>query len=1190
MKKLIISAVAVLTALGCIAADTAVFEAENFKGNGVVLQAEDASGGQYVSGKQWYEFIKNVPIPEKSQYCFIRVKSSAPANWFLAYNPKKPFGWFKTDGKNQWQWVCLGKFTRSDNNNALMPTVFLHRSSNPALSGMVDLILFAPGNKVSDAEKVFAAYQNEKSSDGAFYLESESYVGNGFVVNAPGASGGKIVTGKTWYVMMKELPIPESANGMYCLVRAKSSLKAQWFLAYDTKKPFGWFQTPGEEKWVWVNLGRFRKTAENRGIMPQVFLQRPIGSSAKTVDGAVDAVIFSETPDIKAAEKMFQEKLHKAPEKIDAASAEKLSKLLNIQRVYCVWQVDKAPKIDGEINDEAYRNIPEASDFILMGGKGVAGEKTAVKAVWHKDTLYIAAKLYESRMPLLRKLRTRDNDSVWTDDCFEIYFDPGHTRQKAFQLVVNPNGAKQDSSLKRRIDEAGFSDLKLTWQVKTSLKRDHWCVEAAIPLKLLTFDEVKEGTVWGVNFCRSEIPSGEKSYWNNTGEYFFKPERYALLHFGKTPGNLQNVALDSDSGVLKLEFAPEKREKITLSGMIGKTPVSAPVPAVLEAGKVQMMKLPAQSAARKYTVDVTLSGKDKSTSFAVDVRNYRDGLLSVIWPSEERNNRLPILYGTAQHSFWLFGNHTKNTVESLQAVIELPDGLIIHDPASDIQYSRYRNGKIISREKITRNQQPYTRYTIAIEGKLGPNEISKVQFFNGLPVYIECTDPALSGKKMPIYTYIQAGKLVEEETETTVEVLPPVAVKAPEKLIIHNWLWTWHPAKNTLDATLRTMQKAGFNSLEVDDAQFYPGRREAFAKYGFPLINNMWWEFHGSVPGAEAVKFDGTKDKGHLCPVKMVADNGKLLLANREKLLRDVAGGTRGIIWDLEGPYCWNICFCAECIASFRKFAGIGSSVKLTPALIRENYNGQWIKFCCRQSTDICKILRDNIKKINPEASFGFYSGLPSFDTMESYRADWEDAAGVIDLALLSYYTNSFASLSDTFGAKMKEHIAHLRSLARKKGNNDMAVWATLTPGYGRNRAMKPAPELVKLKVLRSFASGMDGVTFWWWGPFDGDYYAQLAAASAIVGRYEKFFLKKESPISLKIGAAKADHSIFTSAVDGEEFLLIMNHGSKSLKLSVDNPSERVWKNEFTGKSFTGSAFAVETAPYGATVLYSGKR
>lgn len=1172
------------------AAEKMLFEAENFKGNSFVKNDENASGGKIVSGGQWYEMVKNVPIPAGKNYCFARVKSTAPVNWYCAYTSAKPFGWFKTSGEDKWVWVNLGRYEKNDTNKGVMPTLFLQKSSNAKVQGMVDLLIFSPQNDTAAVEKTFTDYTSGKSAGKSYYLEAENFNGNGYITNDESASGKKSVKGKTWYVLLKNVPIPESENGLYCFVRVRSSLKAQWFLAYDTKKPFGWFQTPGDEKWVWVNLGKFMKKDSNKGVMPQVFMQKPVGSTAQTTDGAADAVVFCETPNAKEAERLFQESVKAVPAEMDSASAEKLSALSEVQRFYSVLQVDKPPVIDGDINDAAYRNAPIAADFIMLGGKKFASQQTEVKAVWHNDTIYIAAKLYESKMGLLRKLRTKDNDSVWTDDCFEIYFDPGHTRTKAFQLVVNPNGAKQDSSLKHRIDEAGFSDLKLSWQVKTRIADDHWTVEAAIPLKLLSFQEVKEGTVWGINFCRSEIPFGEKSFWNNTGEYFFKPERYAVLHFGQAPANLQSVAMDASTGSLRLNFAPLKAEKVSVKGKIQSENITAQNEKSLVAVKEQTIAVQAQSKAMKYTVDVEIAASGKTTKFAVDVRNYRDGLLSVLWPSEERGNRLPLLYGTAQHAFWLFANHTQSKVENLEAVITVPEGLKVLDPTTDVPYDFFRKCKLIRTEKITKNNTPHIRYTIAVEGGLGVNNIRKLRFFQGITVFIECENPAFIGKKLPIYTSIRSGRLIEEEAETVVEVLPPVTAQVPKKLVIHNWLWTWNPCIGSLDATLRTMKQAGFNSLEAGGAQKFSGRREAFAKYGFPLVNNMWWEFHGSEEGAYAVKYDGSVDKKHICPSKMLADNGKLLLKSRSWQLEDIKGGTLGIVWDLEGPYCWNICFCKDCIENFRKFASIGSDVTLTPQIIREKFNSQWIKYCCRQSTEICRILRNNIKKINPKAQFGFYSGLPSFDTMESYRADWFDAIGDIDLALLSYYTNSFAALDETFNSKMKEHIANLRSAAKKAGNDSLEVWATLTPGYERNSSMKPTAELVKLKVLRSFASGMDGVTFWWWGPFDGEFYRELAIASTIVGKYEKFFLNKETPVSLKAKILnKARGSFFTSKIGNEQFMLVLNHGSKEITVNFDNPTGKVWVDELGKKKWSAAKFSVKIPPCGTLTLLADK-
>lgn len=850
-------------------------------------------------------------------------------------------------------------------------------------------------------------------------------------------------------------------------------------------------------------------------------------------------------------------------------------------------RVSAPPVVDGDISDPAYQGAQEAEDFILMGGRKLATQKTVVKAVWCEDTLYLAVKLHEARMPLLRKLRTKDNDSVWTDDCFEIYIDPGHTRKKAFQLVMNPNGAKQDTSLKRRIDEAGFSDLKLTWKTAVKLHKDYWTLEAAIPLKLLSFQEVVPGTVWGVNFCRSEIPFGEKSYWNNTGEYFLRPERYAVLHFGDAPGNPQTIEMDAKKGELKVQFAPKKPKKVVLSGTIQGTGVESRQEALVTA-RENTLAIPVSGKERKYTVNIRLASEGKETVFASDVRNYRDGLLSCLWPSEERGNRLPILYGTAQHAFWLFANHTSEKVTGLRAELLLPEGLVLLDPTTDVEYPFYRRCRLLKQEPFTRDGKAFVRHTIAVEGTLGPCNIQKLAFHQGICIYIECRNPAFIGKKLPVYTRIYAGELSEEENLTWVEILPEKQGIVPKKLVVHNWLWTWYPYTGCLDAALRTQHLVGFNSIEAGGAQFIPGNKDRFKKYNLTLINNMWWEFHGKAEGAQAVKFDGSKDNAHLCPTAMLAENGALLLKNRSRQLEDIRGGSEGIVWDLEGPYCWNICFCPKCIDAFRKHSGIAADVNLAPAVIREKYNREWIRFCCHQSTEICRILRTEFRKINPKAKYGFYSGLPSFDTMESYRTDWYDAIGDIDLALLSYYTCSFGSLDEAFISSMQGHIRKLKAEAAKRNNPNLKVWATLTPGYGRNSSMAPSAELVKLKVLRSFASGMDGVSFWWWGPFDGDYYQRLAEATTILGKYEPFFLAGESSISLKPApVAGKRFSSFSSKEGKREFLMLMNHSSAALELTLQNPKKRKWQDEINGKNYAGGTFAVRIAPHEAMTLIS---
>lgn len=128
------------------------------------------------------------------------------------------------------------------------------------------------------------------------------------------------------------------------------------------------------------------------------------------------------------------------------------------------------------------------------------------------------------------------------------------------------------------------------------------------------------------------------------------------------------------------------------------------------------------------------------------------------------------------------------------------------------------------------------------------------------------------------------------------------------------------------------------------------------------------------------------------------------------------------------------------------------------------------------------------------------------------------------------------------------------------------------------------------LAVLRSFASGADGVSFWWWGPFDGDYYDQLAQATAVIGKYERFFLAGESGISLKYASRRQGrYSTYTATVDGAEFMLLLNHSSVEIELDFENPGNRNFVDEFNEKSYGTGKFTLRLPPYGFITLCSGR-
>ncbi len=200
-----------------------------------------------------------------------------------------------------------------------------------------------------------------------------------------------------------------------------------------------------------------------------------------------------------------------------------------------VEKVEKAPKIDGKIDEDIYGEKPTLTGFFdEFTGKSVPGRvQTQVWLVHDKDTLYIAAKMLEPAMAELVADETERDASLWSDDTFQIFLDPGKTKDPAeyYQLAVNPAGALTD--VKGAPDVLGdlFWDCR-GCKVKVEKGKDAWVVEMAVPLKGLGVKEPAAGQRWGANFARErKAGAAENSTWVNMGPSWHQPDKFGTIVF-----------------------------------------------------------------------------------------------------------------------------------------------------------------------------------------------------------------------------------------------------------------------------------------------------------------------------------------------------------------------------------------------------------------------------------------------------------------------------------------------------------------------------------------------------------------------------------------------------------------------------------------------------------------------------------
>src|SRR6266576_3544479 len=160
---------------------------------------------------------------------------------------------------------------------------------------------------------------------------------------------------------------------------------------------------------------------------------------------------------------------------------------------------EKAPTIDGKLDDEIWKNAIVLKDFYqVQPGDNIAPSKpTEVMLGYDSKFLYIAFHCYDEPDKVRANIPKRDN--IFDDDYVGILFDTFNDHRKAYEFDFNPLGVQADGIWTDGQNEDFNPDIVL--ESKGMLTPDGWTVEAAIPFKSLRYVAGKD-KLWGAHFWR----------------------------------------------------------------------------------------------------------------------------------------------------------------------------------------------------------------------------------------------------------------------------------------------------------------------------------------------------------------------------------------------------------------------------------------------------------------------------------------------------------------------------------------------------------------------------------------------------------------------------------------------------------------------------------------------------------------
>ncbi len=194
-------------------------------------------------------------------------------------------------------------------------------------------------------------------------------------------------------------------------------------------------------------------------------------------------------------------------------------RMLNAQRI------TKAPKIDGDINEEVWQKLERASKFTQIEPypNKPSTQETEVMIAYDDEAIYIAAFLYDKHADsILKELSIRDN--YGNTDWLSIHFDTFHDLQNRFEFGVTAAGVQFD-------EKTGAETFDVVWDSDVKITEQGWGVEMKIPYAALRFPE-KDIQTWGLQITRNIRRNREISKW----QYIAPDIQNVVSYYGTLQG------------------------------------------------------------------------------------------------------------------------------------------------------------------------------------------------------------------------------------------------------------------------------------------------------------------------------------------------------------------------------------------------------------------------------------------------------------------------------------------------------------------------------------------------------------------------------------------------------------------------------------------------------------------------------
>ena len=181
-------------------------------------------------------------------------------------------------------------------------------------------------------------------------------------------------------------------------------------------------------------------------------------------------------------------------------------------------RVDRAPRLDGTLNDPLWQLAKPIADFRQREPREgeAATEKTEVRILYTRHAVYFGIQCFDSESSRIIATELRRDVSQELDDHFEILIDSNHDRRDGYVFQINPLGTQIDGLIVGEQKSSQGVDFDSGWDgvwiSEARIAQGGWTATVEIPFSTLNFTKSKD-VIWGLNFKRFIRRKNEEDIW-----------------------------------------------------------------------------------------------------------------------------------------------------------------------------------------------------------------------------------------------------------------------------------------------------------------------------------------------------------------------------------------------------------------------------------------------------------------------------------------------------------------------------------------------------------------------------------------------------------------------------------------------------------------------------------------------------